>query len=140
DKLLAVAGIVAEHYARGGPADSVNGVLVALAGAEPAAADAVVRGLAKGWPAAKPPKLDADAEKALAALAPRLSPERRGVLVRLATGWGSKQFATAGAEIIGALKAKLADPKQTPEARTAAAAEWLGYASTDAQVVTAILD
>jgi uncharacterized protein len=140
DKLLTVAGIVAEHYARGGPVDSVNGVLVALAGAESPAADAIVRGLAKGWPANKPPVLDAEAEKALAALSTRLSPDRRGVLVRLATSWGSKQFAAAGAEIIGALRAKMADAKQSSAARVAAAAEWLGYAPTDTGVVTAILE
>ena len=57
-KLLAVAAIVAEHYARGGPVDSVGGVIAGLADADPQVADAVVRGLAKGWPTDKPPKLD----------------------------------------------------------------------------------
>jgi putative membrane-bound dehydrogenase-like protein len=140
DKLLTVAGIVAEHYARTGPADSINGVLVALAGAEPAAADAVVRGLAKGWPSDKPPKLDADAEAALGTLATRLSPERRGVLVRLANGWGSKQFAAIGAELTKILKARLADVKLSADDRIAAAAELIGYQPNDAANVTAVLD
>ncbi|HEY2785404.1 MAG TPA: PVC-type heme-binding CxxCH protein [Fimbriiglobus sp.] len=138
--LLTVAGIVAEHYARGGPADTVGGVLVALAKAEPAAADAIVRGLAKGWPTNKPPTLDAKSENALATLSTRLSPERRGVLVRLAIGWGSKQFTTAGAEIVKALKAKVTNGQLNSQDRIAAAAEWLGFAPNDPDVVVTLLD
>jgi putative membrane-bound dehydrogenase-like protein len=140
EKMLTVAGIVAEHYARATPGDSVNGILVALAGAEPKAADAIVRGLAKGWPMGKPPKLDAEADKALGTLANRLSPERRGVLVRLAAGWGSTQLANIGAEVLVALKAKVADAKSSAESRVSAAGEWLGYAPTDKAVVAAILN
>src|SRR5438552_13466408 len=81
-KLLEVAGTVAEHYARGGPVDSVGSVVAKLADADPAVADAVVRGLAKGWPWSKPPKRDEQTEKALARLAATLAPDQRGVLVR----------------------------------------------------------
>ncbi len=139
EKLLAVTGVVAEHYARGGPADGVGPVFAALADADPAVADAVVRGLAKGWPANKPPKLDERIEKDLARLSARLSPERRGSLVRLATGWGSKQFARAGAEIAGSLLARVADAALKPEDRVAAAAELVGYKPTDKEVAAAVI-
>src|SRR5262245_51417720 len=97
-KLLDVAAIVAEHYARGGPVDSVGGVVARLADADPAAADVAVRGLAKGWPARTPPKLDGAIEQDLDRLAARLSPERRGMLIRLASAWGSSHFAKFSAE------------------------------------------
>src|SRR5262249_53900904 len=68
-KLLAAAGIVAEHYARGGPADSVGPVLAHLADAEPTVAEAVIRGFARGWPKKRPAKLDERVEKDLTRLA-----------------------------------------------------------------------
>src|SRR5262245_22875488 len=140
DKVLTVAGIVAEHYARGAPVDSVGRVLAALADGDPAAADAIVRGLAKGWPTGKPPTLDGQIEKDLGRLLTRLSPDRRGVLVRMATAWGTKQFAQAGAEVVKSLLAKVNDASLKPEDRVAAAAELVGYQASDKGVVTAVLD
>ncbi|HJZ90611.1 MAG TPA: PVC-type heme-binding CxxCH protein, partial [Gemmataceae bacterium] len=139
-KLLTAAGIVAEHYARGAPVDTVGPVLAALADAEPAAADAVVRGIAKGWPSGKPPKLDENVEKDLGRLAARLSPDRRGALVRLAAGWGSKQFTQAGAELVKALLAKVADSSVKTDDRIAAASELVGYQPTNKELVSTILE
>lgn len=139
-RVLTVAGIVAEHYARNNPTESLKGVLLALAPAEPNTADSIVRGLAKGWPAKSIPTLDAETEDALVALSNRLNPERRGTLVRLASGWGSKRFAAAGAEVLASLKSRLSDDKESTDTRIAAASEWLGYAPTDVAAVTAILD
>jgi uncharacterized protein len=139
-KLLEVVGIVSEHYARGGPVESVGPVLAAMADGDPAVADAVVRGIAKGWPSGKPPKLDEAVEKDLGRLATRLSPDRRGALVRLASSWGSKQFATAGAELIKALLAKVGDASIKIEDRVAAAGELVGYQPADKEVASAILD
>ena len=139
EKLLTVVGIVSEHYARGGPVESVGPVLAALADGDPAVGDAVVRGIAKGWPAGKPPKLEEAVEKDLGRLAARLSPDRRGALVRLASGWGSKQFSQAGAELVNALLAKVADASLKPEDRVAAAGELVGYQPSDKEVVAAIL-
>src|SRR5205823_2546012 len=73
-------------------------------------------------------------------LAARLSPERRGVLVRLAAGWGSKEFAKAGGELSKGLLAKVKDPAAAPAARVAAAEELLGYQPADAGLVKAILE
>src|SRR5207248_11249657 len=120
--------------------DTIGGVIAKLADADPAVADAVVRGLAKGWPADRPAKLDEQVEKDLTRLAERLSPDKRGVLVRLATSWGSKQFARAGGEIAQSLLARLADAAVKPEDRIAAAAELLGYRPADKELVKTILD
>jgi putative membrane-bound dehydrogenase-like protein len=139
-KLMDVATVVAEHYARGGPVDSVGEVIAGLADADPAVADAAVRGLAKGWPSGKPPRLDAQTEKDLVRLAARLSPERRGVLVRLAAGWGSKEFAKAGGDLSKGLLAKVKDASAAPAARVAAAEELLGYQPADAELVKAIFE
>ena len=78
DKVLATATIVAGHYARSGPADSIGGVLAALADGDPTSADAIVGGLVKGWPSGKPPALNEALEKDVGRLLARLSPERRG--------------------------------------------------------------
>jgi putative membrane-bound dehydrogenase-like protein len=139
-KLLTVAGIVAEHYARGAPVDSVKAVLARLADVAPATADAVVRGLAKGWPAKQPPQLDEAVEQDLERLVSRLSPERRGLLIRLATTWGSKRFEKYAAEVSRALVARVKDEALRVEDRTAAARELVGNRATDQETVQTLLD
>jgi uncharacterized protein len=140
DNLLTLTGIVAEHYARNAPVDTVASVLSALAAGDPSSADAVVRGFAKGWPTAKRPTVDDKLDQDLATLAGRLSPSRRGALVRLAAGWGSKQLTKAGAEVVKALQATLVNEKASSADRVAAAAELIGYQPADTAVATTILE
>jgi len=139
-KLLAVTGIVSEHYARGGPAESVGGMLARLAKAEPQVADAVVRGLAKGWPAQQPPKLDQQVERDLEQLMSRLPPERRGLLIKLATTWGSKKFEKYSAEVSRSLLARVKEETLSTEERIAAARELVGHRVMDKETVLALLD
>jgi putative heme-binding domain-containing protein len=139
-KLLTVAGIVAEHYARGGPADSVLGVIAGLAGADPRVADAVVRGLAKGWPAEKQPKLDEHAEADLERVLGRLAPERRGALVRLAAAWGSKKFEKYAAEAARTLLARVGDESLKTDDRVTAARELVGQGGADGENVKTLLE
>jgi putative membrane-bound dehydrogenase-like protein len=140
EKLLAVTATVAEHYARGGPVDSVGAVVARLAEADQAVADAAVRGLAKGWPARTAPKLDETAEAALGKLAARLAPERRALIVRLAAAWGSKSVAGFGAEVARTLAARVNDPAARVEDRIAAASELVGYRPADKDLVNTLLD
>ena len=63
-RLREIAAIVSEHFARGGPVDSVGSVIAQLNDANPQLAEAVVRGLAKGWPAGKAPQLNEALESA----------------------------------------------------------------------------
>ena len=96
--MLAAATIVAEHYARGGPADSVASVLAKLIDADPGTVDAVVRGLAKGWPSRTAPILTNAIEEDLEKMVSRLPPEKRGLMIKLATSWGSKRLEKLAAE------------------------------------------
>ncbi len=139
-KLLSVTAIVAEHYARGGPAASVGTVIAGLAGADPQVADAVVRGLAKGWPGDKLPKLNAGIEQDLDRLAAKLPPEQRGVLVKLATTWGSKKFEKYAAEASRSLFARVKNESLTTQERLAAARELAGLRATDPETARALLD
>ena len=139
ERLLGVVAVVAEHYARGGPVDSAGAVVAKLAEADPAVADAAVRGLAKGWPARTAPKLDAATEDALGRLTARLAPERRALAVRLAAAWGSKQAASFGAEVARTLAAKVADSSARVEDRVAAASELIGYQAADKELVQRLL-
>src|SRR5262249_7545842 len=139
-KLLAITPIVAEHYARGGPADSVGGLLARLAGADPKVADAVVYGLARGWPGAKPAQLDGRVERELERLLSRLSPARRGSLIQLAATWGSKKFEKYAAEVSGSLLAQVKDGSLGAAERIAAAREFARNRGADNQAVRALLD
>jgi uncharacterized protein len=140
EKLLTVAAVVAEHYARGGPVDSVGGVLARLPEAEPGLAGAVVRGLAKGWPAGRPPRLDGRAEQDLERLVARLAPERRGVLVKLAAAWGSQRFEKYAAEVAASLLAQVRNESLAPAERVAAARELVAHRATDRALVQTLLD
>lgn len=98
-EVVMVTTRVADHYARGGPTDSIGAVMAGLAEADPTVADAVVLGLAKGWPKGRPAQLDEEAEKALVALVSKLSPDARGPLVTLADRWGSKALDRYSTEV-----------------------------------------
>jgi putative membrane-bound dehydrogenase-like protein len=140
DKLLSVTAIVAEHYARGGPSDSVGALVARLADADPQLADAFVRGLVKGWGSARAPKLDEQLEQGLDRLAQRLPAGRRAVVVKLASAWGSKKFQKYEAEAAGTLLARVKDEKLSAEERAAAASELVEYRPADAQTAEAVLD
>jgi hypothetical protein len=139
-KLLAVVGIVAEHYARGAPVDSVGTVIANLANADPQVIAAVVRGLAKGWPANKPRMLDERIEQNLEKIITRLPPERRGELIKLTVAWGSKKFEKLAAEVSRSLLGQVKDESLSAADRVAAARELAGYRSSDAATAEAILE
>jgi putative membrane-bound dehydrogenase-like protein len=139
-KLLAVAGIVAEHYARNAPVDSVGSVLARLMDADPQVIAAVVRGLSKGWPGNKAPKLDERTEQILEKIITRLPPERRGELIKLTVAWGSKKFEKLAAEVSRSLLAKVKDESLSAAERIAAARELAGYRSADVATVETLLE
>jgi putative membrane-bound dehydrogenase-like protein len=138
--LAAVVDRVAEHYARGAPADSVGGLLEALAAAPEAVTAPVLAGLVRGWPNDKPPKLTPAIEKALADWLPELSPASRGRLVALATRWGSKAMETYAAEVAGQLLAQLRNDKEPVADRVAAANQLIDFRRTDADAARQLLE
>jgi putative membrane-bound dehydrogenase-like protein len=139
-ELLSVTAIVAEHYARGGPVDSVGGILTGLAEADPKTIDPVVRGLAKGWPTNQLPKLDERLETNLEKLLSRLAPERRGLLIKLAAQWGSKKFEKYAAEVARTLLDRVKNEALKPEERVAAARELVGHRISDKETLETLLD
>lgn len=138
-KLLGVAAIVAEHYARSGPIDSVGAVLAGLTETEPAVAETVIRALARTWPKKQRPQLDAAAEKALLRLAARLPVAARALLAQLAGSWGSRAFAKEAAELPRILLARVRDGAVKAEERVAAARALVEHEPKDGKVVAALL-
>ena len=130
-EFLQITSRVAEHFARGGPGDSIGGLLVKLQGAEPPIADAIVAGLVKGWPKDKTATLTAEEDKALVASLSKVSKGARGPLVSLAARWGSKALETYSGEIISSLLATVRDESKSDDARAAAAGQLVEFRPDD---------
>ena len=139
-RYLSVVAIVAEHYTRAEPTDTVGSLLARLDKAEPPLAERIVGGLAKGWPRGKTVKLGDQAEAALAKLLPRLSTGAQSQLVRLVTAWGSEKFQTYADQIAESLTATLGDEKQGDEQRVAAARQLIAFRGSQSDVLDALLD
>jgi putative membrane-bound dehydrogenase-like protein len=139
DTLKALISRVAEHYTRGAPSKTIDSVLEALPAAIAPVRPAIIAGLARGWPKDQPAKLDAQADKALADLAPRLPLATRGQLVLLSERLGSKALAKYAAEIAASLLTQVQDEKASDTARSAAAAQMIDFRPGDAKVVSQVL-
>ena len=136
---MTIAGRVAEHFARTATAETSPDVLVGLKDANPRVADAIVAGLAKGWPKDKKPTLDPATDQALVDLLTKLSPAARAQLVSLAGRWGSKAIEASSAEVVTTFLATARDEKQPEAARVDAARRLIEFRPLDAQVAESIL-
>ncbi len=112
---------VAEHWARGGPSDSVGIVLSTLTGGEPGINEAILRGIARGWPKNRPARIDDATSRALTKLSTELTPAARTQLVRLVGVWGNQALDKLGVEIAASLLATVKDDK-LPDSRRSDAA------------------
>ena len=132
-----IASIVAEHYARGEPKQSIAILLTNLSAAagDVAVTDAIVGGLAKGWPKNSRVELDEQTEAMIVKLAQRLSPGSRGQLVKLATSWGSKGLEKHVAQIVDSLVKNVGDAKLSDVNRIDAARQLVDFRSDDDNVV-----
>jgi putative heme-binding domain-containing protein len=137
---VAIADRVAEHYARGGPTDTVGGLVDALEGADVRVAEAVIAGLARGWPQGRPARLDEDRERALTRLAAALPPAARGRLVGLASRWGNNGLARYSAEIAAGFLATARDESRPETERAAAARQLIELRPDDADATSRLLD
>jgi putative membrane-bound dehydrogenase-like protein len=138
----ALVGIVAEHYARGVPSD-VAALLTATAEADYAArgavVDAVLAGLARGWPKQTPVKFSADAEARLTDLLRRSSPDAKGALMTLATAWDLKSLESQIAAIAGDFLKAAADERAADEARVEAVSRYVTLRPADATTAAEVL-
>jgi hypothetical protein len=138
-KVVEVVARVAEHHARGGPAETAGALLARLDGAPPALAEAVVTGLVKGWPRGLAAKLDGDAERALGALLESLSPAGKGQLLQLAARWGSKALDRYSAEVAASYLAVAEDAQREDAERVEAAKRLVEFRAEDGETVDRIL-
>jgi len=136
---VTIAGRVAEHYARGATDKTSGDILLGLKDADPAVADAIIGGLAKGWPKDKKPTLDEATDQAMVALLTRISPASRAQLVSLASRWGSKAIESHSAEIASTFLATAKDEKQSETARIDAAQRLVEFRPLDASAAETLL-
>jgi putative membrane-bound dehydrogenase-like protein len=139
-KLLEAVSIVAEHYARGGPVDSVAAIVAQLSQTDSKIADAIIDGLSRGWPVGTAANLSEQVEDDLEQVLPRLSPGSRGLLVKLARGWGSTRFEQYAREVVTSLLCRLDDSSLSQNERLAAAGQLVDFQPLDKQVVVELLD
>jgi putative membrane-bound dehydrogenase-like protein len=140
ESLVQAVRAVAGHLARRAPADAGGELLAVLGTAQPSVAEALLAGLAAGWPTDRPVKLDQLAEAALAALAPKLTPGGLLQLAALLQRWGQKdKLAGLTAGLKRPLLARVADTKLDDEARLAAARDLITLGG-DAASLTALLE
>ena len=137
--IVAIAGRVAEHFARGvAPGASVD-FLAGLKDADRGVADALIAGLAKGWPKDRKPALDDASEKAMVELLTKVSPAARAQLVSLAGRWGSKAIEAHSAEIASTFLATARDEKQNEATRVDAAQRLIEFRPLDPKAVESLL-
>ena len=136
---LARITIVAEHFARGKPVETVGDLVVALASADQRSTSAILAGLERGWPKDAPGKLNDATEKALLGLLEKLPPGSRAQLVNLATRWGSKKLETYAAEIAKSFLAIVRDDKAADEARSTAARQLIEFRPKDESAIRDLL-
>ena len=118
DTVRRVVRIVSEHFARGEALSHLSDLLNRLKDAGPTDADALLEGLAAGWPKDRKPKLDESTCDALLALMPRLEPNGQLHLALLAGRWGmAGRFEKALAGLRKALLATIADENKSEKER-----------------------
>ena len=139
-RALEVTAIVAEHFARGGPVGSMGEVLAHLVEADPATAEAAVRGFSRGWPASAKLKDVDRVVPSLEALADRLGPEGVGRLFRLAEAIGTKALDGRLAEITRTLIGRASDESADAPARISAARALVSLKPDDLAIGETLLD
>ena len=132
DEAVPIIERVAEHFARGGPVDTVGKLIVALGSAtDSKLTDAIVAGLVRGWPKNRPARLSDSEEKAMLTCLPKLSTASRGALVSLATKWGNKALEQYTGGIARSLLATIRDEKLSDQGRILAARQLVEFRKAD---------
>lgn len=131
--------IVAEHYTRGAPIESIGSLLAALGAAKDDVKSALITGFSKGWPRGKTATFDHATESALVELMKQLPPATRGPLATFAARAGSKKMEQYGAEIASSFLVIAKDDKQTDAARREASIQLVTFRRNDASVAKELL-
>lgn len=131
--------LVAEHYARGVPTDTVAGLVTSMVEGRPDAVEPILAGLSKGWPKARKLDLDDKADQALVTLLQKLPAASRGTLVNLALRWGSKSLETHVAEISKGFLTVATDTERKETDRIAAAKQLIEFRRLDDEAPAELL-
>ncbi len=137
--LIPITTRVAEHYARGGPVESIASMLALQADMKPPVREALIGGLARGWPRDKMPTLDAGAQRAIAELLPTLSTEARGQMLGLASRWGVEGLDEFIAGLARDLLAEASDESKPETARIESARQLIDLRKTDPRSATDVI-
>ncbi|HEX4149786.1 MAG TPA: glycosyl hydrolase, partial [Pirellulales bacterium] len=131
--------IVAEHYARGKPVDSIGPLFQAMAGGNPSLLGPMIAGMARGWPRDARAHLDAPAEDSLGRIVKQLRAGEQAQLLNLASKLGSQGLGKYSDEIVTRLLATAGDAKLAESERLAAARQLVGFRSDDDSLVGQLL-
>ena len=123
------AELLARHYAANGGDAELSYLLsvMTVSHVNVRMSSVIIAGLASGWPANKPPKLDERAEKDIGLILTKLPAASRGKLLKLASTWGVKGIDAQLAEITKAAFATLADAKAKDAERVVAAQQVIEF-------------
>jgi putative membrane-bound dehydrogenase-like protein len=131
---------VAEHYARGGPAETAGKMLAGLDSAQEPIGVAVLAGLSRGWPRDRTLPASAETDERLTKLFGHLSPRGQGYLIELASRWGSRALDKEAAEIATALLTRVGDEKASDRDRARAATQLVEVRRIDGDIVHRLLE
>lgn len=137
---LDAMSVIANHYGRSGPVDSIGGLIAQLASAEPATADAIFRGVASGWPVDRKPQLTEEIEAHLQTLLERIPVGSRGLVLKLARHWGSQRFESYIQQVTQSLLNVIDDDDASSAQRIKAARDLVEFRSLESEVVALLLD
>jgi hypothetical protein len=138
-----IVQVVAGHLARQADKQWLKDILKKLAEVDPSVAEAIVRGLADGWPRREPDSpalLDPSLEQHLETVFQRLSPTGRGALLRLSATWGSNVLQQRAAEIYSQFLQQINDNQLDLSRRVEAVQQYAAFAAQDAQAIEKLLD
>ena len=130
---------MAEHFARGAPAASVETLFAGLAEGDKPGAAAVIGGLEKGWPRDAQVVLNSAGQRVLAKLLGDLPPSGQGQLIRLVSRWGSEGLQDYINEIGKSMMATVTDPAQLDSVRVDAARQLVQLGGANAETVDKLL-
>jgi len=131
--------IVADHYARGVPATAPE-LVASLATAQPAVAEAILTGLARGWPRNQPLELSEQADTAIVSLLDSLPVGARSLLITVAQKWGAKALGSRIAEISKTMLASVSNDKSPEKDRITAARQLIELQPASVAPVEALLE
>ncbi len=133
--------VVAEHLARSElSSEELDKMLASLSASNPKVLEAIVEGLAAGWPKNSTAKLSAASESTLEKLIDELPAQSRGSLVRLAAIWGSEKLKKYAAEIAASMVSTVADNEVDAKKRVAAASDLISLDPSSEETIENLIE